>query len=87
MDNLIIFAPCALFIITTLIQLKIFARTEELTALKAELITYAAEHFVKQDTYQDNHKALQNQMLQIHKDISDVKNILIGIVNSHNQRN
>lgn len=87
MDNLIIFAPFALYVITTLIQLKIFARTDELSALKAELITYAAEHFVKQDTYQDNHKALQDQMLQIHQDVSDVKNLLIGIINQNNQRN
>lgn len=87
MDNLAIYAPCALYIITTLIQLKIFARTDELATLKAELIGYMAEHFVKQDTYQDNHKALQNQMLQIHQDVSDVKNLLIGIINQNNQRN
>lgn len=87
MDNIALYAPCALYVITTIIQLKIFARTDELAALKAELITYTTEHFVKQETYQDNHKALQNQMLQIHQDVSDVKNLLIGIINQNNQRN
>lgn len=87
MQDFIILAPAALYIITLIIQLKIFARVDELAALKAELITYAAEHFVKQDTYQDNHKALQDQMLQIHQDVSDVKNLLIGIINNRNSRN
>jgi len=87
MDNLVIYAPCVLYVITTLIQLKVFARTDELATLRAELIAYATEHFVKQETYQDNHKALQDQMLQIHQDVSDVKNLLIGIINQNNQRN
>ena len=86
-EHLIMYAPYVLFVITSLISLKIFARTEELSKLKADLMTYAAEHFVSKDTYSDNHKALQDQMLQIHQDVSDVKNILIGIVNNRNQRN
>lgn len=80
MDNLIIYAPYAVYVILTLINLKIFARTEDLKGLKAELMTYASEHFVSREVYSDNHKALQDQMLQIHTDVSDVKNILIGIV-------
>ena len=87
MQDFIILAPAALYIITLIIQLKIFARVDELATLKAELITYATEHFVKQDTYQDNHKALQNQMLQIHQDVSDVKDLLIGIINNRSSRN
>ena len=87
LDNLIYYAPYIFIIISILVNLKIFARTDEIKELKAEVMTYAVEHFVTKDTYSSNHKALQDQMLQIHQDISDVKNILIGIVNSKNQRN
>lgn len=87
MDNWIIFAPCALFVITTLVQMKIFARSEDLTKLEAKLITYVNETFVKESVYADNHKALQIDITQMRQDISDVKNLLIGIINGHNQRN
>lgn len=86
-EDWIIYAPCVLVAISVLINLKLFARYDEITALEAKLMTYASEHFVGKDTYSSNHKALQDQMLQIHQDVSDVKNILIGIVNNHNQRN
>lgn len=101
MENFHIYAPYVLAAILILLSLKIFARTEdvvqlevkvqetetEIRNLKAELVTYASENFVSKDTYSDNHKALQDQMLQIHQDISDVKNLLIGIVNDRNRRN
>lgn len=87
MDNLVIYAPCALFIITTVVQLKIFARTEELTKLEARMIKYINDNFVKESIYADNHKALQTDIAQMRQDISDVKNLLIGIINGHNQRN
>ncbi len=87
MDNWIIYAPCALFALTTLINLKIFARTDELSKLKAELMTYASEHFITKDTYSDNHKALQSDILQMRHDIADVKNLLISIINERNSRN
>ncbi len=87
MDNWLSYGPCLAFVITTLINLKVFVRAEELSKLKAELMAYASEHFVNRETYSDNHKALQDQMLQIHQDISDVKNILIGIVNRNSRRN
>lgn len=101
MENIQLYAPYVLVGILTLLSLKIFARTEDVVKLevklqeaetkiqnlKAELVTYASENFVNKDTYSDNHKALQDQMLQIHQDVSDVKNILIGIVNDRNQRN
>lgn len=50
-------------------------------------MTYMAENFVREENYRDNHKALQDQMAQIHNDVSDVKNLLIGIINANNQRN
>lgn len=85
-QEIIEYSPYILIVIMTIVSLKIFARTEDLSKLKAELMTYAAEHFVNKDTYSDNHKALQDQMLQIHQDISDVKNMLIRIVNERNRR-
>lgn len=101
MENIQLYGPYVLAVILILLSLKIFARTEdvvqlevkvqetetEIRNLKAELVTYASENFVSKDTYSDNHKALQDQMLQIHQDISDVKNLLIGIVNDRNRRN
>lgn len=101
MENIQTYAPYVVAVILAILSLKIFARTEdviklevklqetetEIRNLKAELVTYASENFVSKDTYSDNHKALQDQMLQIHQDVSDVKNILIGIVNDRNRRN
>lgn len=87
MDNLIIYAPCLLYIITTLVQLKIFARSEELTQLEARMTKYINDNFTRIQTYSDNHKALQEQISQIHQDVSDVKNLLISIINSNHQRN
>lgn len=83
MDNWIIYAPCTLFVLTTLLNIKIFARSEDLSKLKADLMTYAAEHFVTKDTYSDSQKALQSHMLQIHNEISDVKNMLITFFNGN----
>lgn len=79
MDNLLLYAPCALFVITTIVSMRIFARTGDVKAMEAKLMTYAMEHFVTRDIYADNHKALQSQMLQIQHDISEVKTILINI--------
>lgn len=87
MDNWIIYAPCAIFVITTLINLKIFARTEDLTKLEARMIKYTNENFTPKDIYSANHKALQEQISQIHQDVSDVKNLLISIINSNHSRN
>jgi len=80
--DITIYAPYAVMTLTFLIQLRIFARTEELKKLESYLMTYAMEHFVTKDMYADNHKALQNQMLQIHHDISEVKNMLISMIRS-----
>lgn len=86
-DNFLIFAPCVLFVITTLIQMKIFARNDEVTKLEARMTKYINDNFVRRDTYTENHNSLQEQISQIHRDVSDVKNLLISIINSHNQRN
>lgn len=87
MDNWLVYAPCALFVITTLIQIKIFARSEDLTRLDAKTTKYINDNFVRRDTYTENHKSLQEQISQIHQDVSDVKNLLIGIVNNQHSRN
>ena len=44
-------------------------------------MTYAMEHFVTRDTYNLNHKALQDNLAQIRQDISDVRNLLINLSN------
>ena len=56
MENIIIYAPYAVFVVIFLIQLNIFARTSDVKAIEAKLMTYAMEHFVTQNTYNLNHK-------------------------------
>lgn len=87
MENWLVYAPCALFVITTLIQIKVFARSEDLTKQEAKMTKYINDHFVRRDTYTENHKSLQEQISQIHQDVSDVKNLLISIVNNQHSRN
>lgn len=87
LDNLYILAPCILYIITTLINLKIFARCDELTKLESGITKYINHNFVRLENYSDNHKSLQEQISQIHQDVSDVKNLLISIVSNRNSKN
>lgn len=76
-----VYAPYIVIVIYAIVTMRIFARIEDLKKLETDLMKYAMEHFVTKDTYADNHKALQDQMLQIHQDVSDVKNLLIGVLN------
>lgn len=76
--SMVEYAPYILITIQTLVLLNIFARTSDLKALEAKIMTTLAQNYVSKDTYTDNHKALQEQMLQIHNDISDIKNLLIS---------
>jgi len=80
MENIALYAPMAIYVITLLVQLKIFARTEELLELKTELFQYMNEHYVGISHYNENHKALQEQMNGISHEISEVKNLLINII-------
>lgn len=80
MENIALYAPMAIYVITLLVQLKIFARTEELLALKTELFQYMNEHYVGISHYNENHKTLQEQMNNISHEISEVKNLLINII-------
>ncbi|MCD8179773.1 MAG: hypothetical protein LUE98_21185 [Tannerellaceae bacterium] len=86
MEHIIIFAPCAVFVITLLIQLGIFARTSELASLKAELIKYVSEQYISKNDYWDNHKSLKEDLSQMRQDIADVKNLLINIVTKGNEK-
>jgi hypothetical protein len=78
-ENIIIYAPHAIFIVLFIIQLGIFARQSELKAMEAKLMTYAMEHFVTLVNYNQNHTALQNNFERLQKDISDMKNLLINM--------
>lgn len=78
MENFIIYAPCALFIITLIIQLGIFARSSDLASLEAKLLKHISIYYVTDKTYRENHKTLQDQLQQIHTDINDIKNLLIS---------
>lgn len=80
MEQYVMYGACALYVINTIIGLKIFARTEELNKLEASLMKYAMEHFLSKDTYNLNHQFLQEQIVDIRKDISDVKDLLIKVI-------
>ena len=79
MENITIFAPYAVFIVIFLIQLNIFARTSELKAIEAKLMTYAMEHFVTQANYNINQNAILENLSQIRQDMSDFRNLLINM--------
>lgn len=82
MENIYIFAPYAVFIVIFLIQLNIFARTSELKAIEAKLMTYAMEHFVTQTNYSLNQNAILENLSQIRQDMTDFRNLLINISNN-----
>lgn len=86
-EEMILYAPYIVMGIAFALQYKIFMTPADFQKEKADFMQYIADNYVSDKTYSDNHKALQGQMLQIHQDVSDVKNILIGIVNNKNQRN
>lgn len=82
MSDYILWGACALYVINTIIGLKIFARTEELNKLEASLMKYSMEHFLAKETYNLNHQFLQEQITNIHRDISDVKDLLIRVISN-----
>jgi hypothetical protein len=82
MENIYVFAPYAVFIVIFLIQLNIFARTSELKAIEAKLMTYAMEHFVTQTNYSLNQNAILENLSQIRQDMTDFRNLLINISNN-----
>lgn len=83
--DLLYFAPIAIYLITLFVQLRIFARTEELLALKSELFQYMSEHYLSVAHYNENHKALQEQISDMSHEVSDVKNLLITFVSQQNK--
>lgn len=83
MSDYILWGACALYVINTIIGLKIFARTEELNKLEASLMKYAMEHFLTKETYNLNHQFLQEQITNIHRDISDMKDLLIRVISNN----
>lgn len=87
MHELQVFAPYALYVITVLISIKIFARSDEVVLMKAELLQYVNENFVKENTYNSNHETLKEEISQLRQDISEIKNLLIGLSSNRNINN
>jgi hypothetical protein len=73
LDNLQQYAPITLYIITTLLGLKIFARRDELTSLETKIITYINASFVSKESYQD----LKDQIKDVKTDVREIKNLII----------
>ncbi len=71
------FAPYITIFIIFCVQCNIFLTPAKFQEEKALFFQYIAEHYVSDKTYRENHKALQDQLSQIHSDINEVKNILI----------
>lgn len=70
----------AVYVITLLLQIKIFARTDEVKNLEIQLIKYVNDNFVQNKIYMDNQNEMRKQLSQVHADINDVKEILISMV-------
>lgn len=87
MHEIQVFAPYAVYIITLVVSLKIFARTDELAIMKSELLQYVNTNFVKDNTYNADHEALRAEIAQLRQDISEVKTLLIGLSSSRNNQN
>lgn len=77
MEKFVEYAPILIVLIMFLVQQKVFVTPEELESLKSILIEYISEHYVSDKTYRENHRNLQEQLSLIHRDINDVKNLLI----------
>lgn len=73
MDNFHQYAPLTLYIITTLLGLKIFARRDELTSLETKIITYINASFVSKESYQD----LKDQIKDVKTDVREIKNLIL----------
>lgn len=73
MDNLTQYAPITIYIITTLIGLKIFARRDELTSLETKIITYINANFASKESFQD----LKDQIKGVRDDVREIRNMLI----------
>ena len=73
MDNIQQYAPITIYVITTLIGLKIFARRDELTSLETKIITYLNANFASKESYQD----LKDQIKELRSDVREIKNLLI----------
>lgn len=70
----------AIYVITLLLQIKIFARTDEVKNLEIQLIKYVNDNFVQNKIYMDNQNEMRKQLSQVHADINDIKEILISMV-------
>ena len=82
------FAPYITIFILFCVQCNIFLTPAKFQEEKASFIQYIAEHYVSDKTYRSNHESLQKQVTQIHQDVSEVKTLLISIVdNQRHSRN
>lgn len=87
MNQIIEYGPLVVVLIMFFVQYKIFVTPSQLSELKSELIEYMAEHYVSERTYRDNHTSLENRMDRIDKNVNDVKNLLISIIQRNNSNN
>ena len=82
------FAPYITIFILFCVQCNIFLTPAKFQEEKASFIQYISEHYVSDNTYRSNHESLQKQVTQIHQDVSEVKTLLISIVdNQRHSRN
>lgn len=87
MEKFIEYAPIIIVLIVFLIQYKVFVTPEQLTSLKSSLVEYIAQHYVSERTYRDNNISLENRIDRIDKNVNDVKNLLISIVQRNGNPN
>lgn len=76
-ETFIEYAPIILVVFGFAVSYRLFVTPNQLAEQKTELFKYIAEHYVSHNTYFENNKTVQEQLSQIHQDISDIKNLLI----------
>lgn len=87
MENFMEFAPTILVVMGFFIAYKIFVTPEQLSSLKSDIYEYMSQHYVSEKTYRDNHISLENRIDRIDKNVNDVKNLLIRIVQRNSTPN
>lgn len=87
MEKFIEFAPTILVVMGFFIAYKIFVTPEQLSSLKSDIHEYMSQHYVSEKTYRDNHISLENRIDRIDKNVNDVKNLLIRIVQRNSTPN
>lgn len=87
MEKIIEYAPIVIVVMMFFVQYRIFVTPAQVASLKSDLVEYMSEHYVSEKTYRDNNMSLENRIDRIDKNVNDVKNLLISIIQQQHNNN